>query len=134
MGAFDDIENIGKYCEETKIWHHVDGAWAGSAAICKEYRIPGVETANSFVFNPHKWLLIPFDCSVLFVKERNDIINALSITPEFLRNKYSDKGMVIDYRDWQIPLGRRFRSLKIWFNIRLHGISGLQKYIYQVGF
>ncbi|XVJ61158.1 MAG: aspartate aminotransferase family protein [Tepidisphaera sp.] len=112
-------------------WLHVDAAHAGAAAVCPEFRpmLKGVEHADSFCFNPHKWLLTNFDCDCFYVKDRRPLIDALSITPDYLRNQASDSGAVIDYRDWQIPLGRRFRALKLWFVIRAFGVEGLQAHI-----
>lgn len=129
--AFDPISELGDICNEHDIWLHVDAAYAGSAAICPEYRhlINGVEKADSFNFNPHKWLLVNFDCSAFWVKDRKAITNSLSITPEYLKNKSSESGEVIDYRDWQVPLGRRFRSLKLWIVLRKYGIKKLQEHI-----
>ncbi|MGP1273764.1 MAG: pyridoxal-dependent decarboxylase, partial [Phycisphaerales bacterium] len=89
----------------------------------------GAECADSYVFNPHKWLLTTFDCSTLWIKDKRALIDALSITPEYLRNAASDSGAVIDYRDWQIPLGRRFRALKLWFVMRHYGAEGLRAHI-----
>jgi len=79
-------------------------------------------------------MLTNFDCSILWVKDRIHLINALDITPEYLRNKASESGSVIDYRNWQIPLGRRFRALKLWFVIRTYGVEGLQSFIRHVRF
>lgn len=112
-------------------WLHVDAAHAGSAAVCPEFRfmLQGLDRADSFCFNPHKWLLTNFDCDCFYVRDRQPLIDALSITPEYLRNHASDSGSVIDYRDWQIPLGRRFRALKLWFVIRAFGVAGLQEHI-----
>lgn len=112
-------------------WLHVDAAYAGNALICPEFRwmSAGYDAADSLCFNPHKWLLTNFDCSCFFVRSRSALTNALSVTPEYLRNAASDAGGVIDYRDWQIPLGRRFRALKLWFVIRHFGVEGLQAYI-----
>ncbi|KAK6164344.1 hypothetical protein DH2020_001208 [Rehmannia glutinosa] len=113
------------------LWFHIDAAYAGSACICPEFRhyIDGVEEANSFNMNAHKWFLTNFDCSALWVKERNALIESLSTNPEFLKNKASQGNMVVDYKDWQIPLGRRFRSLKLWMVLRLYGLENLQAYI-----
>lgn len=86
----------------------------------------------SFDFNPHKWLLTNFDCSAMFIKDRTYLYDALSITPQYLRNKASESGLVIDYRDLQIPLGRRFRALKLWFVLRQYGVKGLQSFIRHV--
>lgn len=114
-----------------QIWYHVDAAYAGAALILPEnhYLTPPLAEFDSFDFNLHKWLLVPFDASCMFIRERKHLVNALSITPSFLRNKYSEGGLVTDYRDWQIPLGRRFRSLKIWFVIRSYGLEGMRAHI-----
>src|SRR5690606_256063 len=106
-------------------------AYAGAACVCPEHRgvIDGVDRAHSFNFNPHKWLLTTFDCSAFWTVDRSSLLKALSITPEYLRNAASESGAVIDYRDWQIPLGRRFRALKLWFVIRHSGVEGLQTHI-----
>jgi len=124
----DPVAEIGKICREHGIWLHVDAAMAGTAALCPEFRwvTDGLEYADSYVFNPHKWMMTNFDCSAFFVRDRASLISALSIVPEYLRNTASEAGTVIDYRDWQIPLGRRFRALKLWFVIRAYGVSGLQ--------
>jgi len=99
--------------------------------VCPEHRwmIDGIERVDSFNFNPHKWLLTSFDCSTMWTRDRHSLTRALSITPEYLRNAASESGQVIDYRDWQVPLGRRFRALKLWFVIRHYGIEGLQAHI-----
>ncbi|WCJ39557.1 Tyrosine decarboxylase [Euphorbia peplus] len=129
--AVDPLLALGKIAKRNDIWFHVDAAYAGSACICPEYRcyIDGVEDADSFNMNPHKWLLTNFDCSTLWVKDRNALIQSLSTNPEFLKNKASEANMVLDYKDWQIPLGRRFRSLKLWMVLRLYGVENLQCYI-----
>lgn len=129
--AFDPLPALGEICRRERVWLHVDAALAGSAAVCPEYRplLAGLEWADSYCFNPHKWLLTNFDCSCLYVADRGQLTNALSITPEYLRNTASDAGEVIDYRDWQIPLGRRFRALKLWFVLRRYGSAGLQQHI-----
>jgi len=112
-------------------WLHVDAAWAGSAAVCEEFRSihDGVELADSFTFNPHKWLLTNFDCNCFYMADRAALVRALSILPEYLRNQATESGAVIDYRDWQIPLGRRFRALKLWIVLRHFGVRGLQAHI-----
>ena len=115
-------------------WVHVDAAWAGSAFVCPEFRgaLEGIEGVDSFVFNPHKWLLTNFDCSAFYLNgraRRDALRSAMSIDPEYLRNEASDSGAVIDYRDWHVPLGRRFRSLKLWFVIRHYGVEGLRAFI-----
>lgn len=132
-GAFDPLASIGRIARESteQPWLHVDAAWAGAALVCPEHRwfLDGVELADSFNFNPHKWLLTNFDCSALWTADRRALVEALSITPAYLRNKASDAGAVIDYRDWQVPLGRRFRALKLWFVIRHYGVRGLRAHI-----
>jgi aromatic-L-amino-acid decarboxylase len=129
--AIDPLPAIGAICRDAGVWLHVDAAMAGTAALCPEYRSihVGLEFADSYVFNPHKWMLTNFDCSAFFVRERARLFAALSISPEYLRNPASDTGGVIDYRDWQIQLGRRFRALKLWFVIRTYGVSGLQEVV-----
>jgi len=129
--AFDPLPEIGEICRREGLWLHVDAALAGSAAVCPEFRalLAGLEYADSYCFNPHKWLLTNFDCSCLYVADRRKLVNALSITPEYLRNPASEAGDVFDYRDWQIPLGRRFRALKLWFVLRRYGVPGVQAHI-----
>jgi aromatic-L-amino-acid decarboxylase len=129
--AMDPLAAIGQIAREEGLWFHVDGAMAGTAAVCAEFRhfLSGLEYADSYAFNPHKWMFTNFDCSCFFVASRADLINSLSILPEYLRNKATESGAVIDYRDWQISLGRRFRSLKLWFVIRHYGVQGLQIHI-----
>jgi len=129
--GFDPVADIATVCEQHGAWVHVDAAFAGSAAVCPELRWvnAGVEQVDSYNFNPHKWLLTNFDCSLLFVADRAAIINALSVLPEYLRNAASESGAVIDYRDWMVPLGRRFRALKLWMVIRHYGAEGLRTFI-----
>ncbi len=129
--AMDPISQIGRICRDQNLWLHVDAAMSGTAAICPEFRgtHAGLEFADSYCFNPHKWMFTNTDCSCFYVADRKALIQSLSVVPEYLRNKASDAGTVIDYRDWQIPLGRRFRSLKLWFVIRQYGIEGLQYHI-----
>ena len=127
----DDLTSIAKIAQQEGLWMHVDAAMSGTASICPEFRDTnkGLELADSYNFNPHKWMFTNFDCSALFVKNKADIINALSILPEYLKNEATESGAVIDYRDWQIPLGRRFRALKLWFTIRHYGVEGLRHHI-----
>ncbi|MGH9487661.1 MAG: pyridoxal-dependent decarboxylase [Terriglobales bacterium] len=126
--AMDPLQAIGRIARRHGLWLHVDAAMSGTAALCPEFRrwFQGLELADSFNFNPHKWMFTTFDCSCLWVRQRAALIGALSILPEYLRNAASASGTVIDYRDWQIPLGRRFRALKLWFVIRHYGLEGLQ--------
>ncbi|KAH8724102.1 aromatic-L-amino-acid decarboxylase [Phaeosphaeriaceae sp. PMI808] len=130
--AVDDLPGILKVTyEHPSVWIHVDAAYAGSALICPEYQhlCKPMLAFDSFNVNLHKWLPVNFDCSAFFVKDRNDLIDTFSLTPSYLRNDYSDAGLVTDYRDWQIPLGRRFRSLKVWFVLRTYGVNGLRAFI-----
>ncbi|XP_074560317.1 tyrosine decarboxylase 2 [Curcuma longa] len=129
--AVDPLSELGKLAKAFDLWFHVDAAYAGSVCICPEYRyhIDGVEEADSFGMNAHKWFLTNFDCSVLWVKDRSALIQCLSTYPEFLKNKASEENAVVDFKDWQIPLGRRFRSLKLWMVLRLYGVEKLQSYI-----
>jgi aromatic-L-amino-acid decarboxylase len=129
--AFDDLRAIGAICSRYGLWLHVDAALAGAASICPEHRFfqEGLDLAQSYCFNPHKWLLTNFDCDCFYVQRREPLLRALSILPEYLRNQASESGEVFDYRDWQIPLGRRFRALKLWFVIRSYGVHGLQLHI-----
>ena len=131
--ALDPLTEIGSICSEFGIWLHVDAAMAGSAAICPEYRFiqEGLEHAQSYCFNPHKFLLTNFDCSCFYVSDKDALIDSFSITPEYLKTKASESNSVFDYRDWQIPLGRRFRSLKLWSVIRYYGTKGMQAHIRQ---
>jgi aromatic-L-amino-acid/L-tryptophan decarboxylase len=129
--AVDPLPEIGRLAREHGAWFHVDAAHAGTAALCPEYRhlLTGLETADSFCFNPHKWMFTNFDCDCFWVADRSVLIHALSILPEYLRNQATESGAVIDYRDWQVPLGRRFRALKLWFVIRHYGVEGLRSLV-----
>lgn len=127
--AIDPLREIGEVCKKYDVWLHVDAAYAGTALILPEYRwmLEGIENVDSFVFNPHKWMFTNFDCSAYFVKDKEALIKTLEILPEYLKTR--SRSGVNDYRDWGIPLGRRFRALKLWFVIRSFGISGLQEKI-----
>lgn len=127
--AIDDLEAIAVVSEDEQIWHHVDAAFAGTAAILPEYQwmLKGIEKCDSFVFNPHKWMFVNFDCTAYFVKDKNVLTRTFEILPEYLKTK--SRGQVNDYRDWGIALGRRFRALKLWFVIRSYGVKGLQEKI-----
>jgi aromatic-L-amino-acid decarboxylase len=129
--AFDPLPALGAISARERLWLHVDGAMAGVAALCPELRWvnQGLELATSYCTNPHKWLLTNFDCTLFWVADRRLLIGALSVLPEYLRNAASESGAVIDYRDWQLPLGRRFRALKLWFVLRHYGIAGLQRHL-----
>ncbi|HUK71152.1 MAG TPA: pyridoxal-dependent decarboxylase [Streptosporangiaceae bacterium] len=130
--AIDPVRRIGEVCRAQRVWLHVDAAYAGVAAVCPEFRWvnDGVaECADSYATNPHKWLLTNFDCDAFWVADRGPLLAALSILPEYLRNTATESGQVVDYRDWQIPLGRRFRALKLWSVIRWYGAEGLRVHI-----
>jgi aromatic-L-amino-acid decarboxylase len=119
-------------CRRHGVWLHIDAAYAGVAAVCPELRWvnDGVaEYADSYATNPHKWLLTNFDCTTMWVADRAPLVAALSIQPEFLRNNATSSGAVVDYRDWQVPLGRRFRALKLWAVLRWYGAEGLREHI-----
>jgi len=125
--AVDPISGIGEICKKNHLWLHVDAAYAGSALILEEYRwmIKGIEMADTFVFNPHKWLFTNFDCSAYYVRDKESLLRTFEILPEYL--KTGTRGAVNDYRDWGIQLGRRFRALKLWFVLRSFGVLQLQE-------
>ena len=125
--AVDPVEEIARICSKYKIWLHIDAAYAGTALILPEYRylLKGIDLADSFVFNPHKWLFTNFDCSAYFVKDSESLINTFKLVPEYLRSQIQEH--VNDYSNWGIQLGRRFRALKLWFVIRSFGVNGLQE-------
>ncbi len=129
--AIDPVREIAKICRERNIWLHVDAAMSGTAALIPEFRWihDGVELADSYCFNPHKWMFTNFDCDCFYVADRAALIKTLSVLPEYLRNKATESGAVFDYRDWHIPLGRRFRALKLWFVIRHYGVNGLRHHV-----
>jgi aromatic-L-amino-acid decarboxylase len=131
--AMDPIAEIARVARQHNLWLHVDAAMSGTAALCPEFRHlqNGFELADSYNFNPHKWMFTNFDCNCFWVADRKALIQTLSILPEYLRNQASESGAVFDYRDWHIQLGRRFRSLKLWFVIRHYGVEGLQYHIRQ---
>ncbi|XP_060831831.1 3,4-dihydroxyphenylacetaldehyde synthase-like [Bombus pascuorum] len=127
--AFDKLDELGPICKEYDMWLHVDAAYAGGAFICPEYRylMSGVEYSDSIVVNAHKWLLVNFDCSLFWVKDSRKIVETFNVERIYL--EHNKQGPVPDYRHWQIPLGRRFRSLKVWFLLRIYGSEGIKQYI-----
>jgi aromatic-L-amino-acid decarboxylase len=127
--AVDPVAEIAAICRRHGIWLHVDAAYAGSAAIVPDLRdrFAGWELADSIVLNPHKWLLTNFDCTAYYVRDRDALLSAFSLTPEYLRTAHDEQ--VVNYRDWGIQLGRRFRALKLWFVIRSYGVEGLRAII-----
>ncbi|MEO7370978.1 MAG: pyridoxal-dependent decarboxylase, partial [Ilumatobacteraceae bacterium] len=129
--AFDPTAEIGRITRREGLWLHIDGAMCGIAALAPEYRWvnDGLELADSYCTNPHKWMGINFDCDLFWTSDRVALLGALSILPEYLRSQAAESGAVIDYRDWQLPLGRRFRSLKLWFHLRIDGVDDVQEMI-----
>ena len=129
--AVDPVRAIAEISGRAGTWHHVDAAYAGSAMICPELRglQDGIDLVDSYTFNPHKWMFVNFDCNVFYVADRAPLLQTLSILPPYLRNEASESGAVLDYRDWHVPLGRRFRALKLWFVLRTYGASGIRQAI-----
>ena len=129
--AIDPLHSIAQICEEFKLWLHVDAAFAGTALVLPENRwmTIGIEQADSFVFNPHKWMFTNFDCSAYFVKDKEALLKTFEILPEYLKTR--SRGMVNDYRDWGIQMGRRFRALKLWFVIRNFGVDGIREKVFE---
>ncbi|KAF2886733.1 hypothetical protein ILUMI_19440 [Ignelater luminosus] len=127
--AFDNLQELGPVCNKENVWLHVDAAYAGSAFVCPEYRyfMKGVEFADSFDFNPHKWMLVNSDCSAMWVKDARYLVEAFNVDRIYLKHQH--QGLAPDYRHWQISLGRRFRALKLWFVLRTYGIEGIQNHI-----
>lgn len=124
--AFDPLAEIAAICEEFQLWLHIDAAYAGSAFILPEYQhyLNGIELAHSYVFNAHKWLFTNFDCSLYFVKDAQLLINTFSSNPDYLKRTIDE---VTNFKDWGLPLGRRFRALKLWFLLRGYGLSGIRE-------
>jgi aromatic-L-amino-acid decarboxylase len=129
--AIDPIRRVAEVAKRERMWCHVDAAYAGSAMICPEFRQhqDGIELVDSYTFNPHKWMFTNFDCNLYFVADRKPLIGAMSILPPYLKNTATLSGEVIDYRDWHVPLGRRFRALKLWFVLRHYGATGIRHHI-----
>ncbi len=127
--AMDPLRAVGTIAAQARAWFHVDGAMAGTALACPEWRgiADGLELADSFCVNPHKWMLTNFDLDAFYVKQPRRLVRTLSVLPEYLRAAQSDE--VVNYRDWQIPLGRRFRALKLWFVIRSYGVEGIRDHV-----
>jgi aromatic-L-amino-acid decarboxylase len=127
--AVDPVAEVAAICRRHRIWLHVDAAYAGPAAMVPELRdrFRGWDRADSIVLNPHKWLLTNFDCTAYYVRDPAALLGAFQATPEYLRTKYDPE--VVNFRDWGIQLGRRFRALKLWFVLRSYGVEGLQALI-----
>jgi aromatic-L-amino-acid/L-tryptophan decarboxylase len=130
-GALDPVARIADVANQEGMWHHVDAAWAGSAMCLPELRHyqAGIDRVDSYTFNPHKWMFTNFDCNVLWLANREPLTSTLSIVPPYLKNEASESGAVIDYRDWHVPLGRRFRALKVWWVLRHYGARGIRHHI-----
>ncbi len=130
-GGVDPVLAIGSIAHDNGMWHHVDAAWAGSTMICPEFRNhqKGLELVDSYVFNPHKLMFTNLDCSVFFIADRTPLTDVMRILPPYLSNTASASDEVIDYRDWNVPLGRRFRALKLWFVLRSYGAEGIRHHI-----
>ncbi len=133
IGAIDPLRSIGEIAGAAGVWHHVDAAMFGIGALCEEHRWmhDGIETADSYVTNPHKWMLVNLDCSAFWVRDRARLIDAMGITPPYLETNASSTDEVIDYRHWHPQLGRRFRALKLWFTIRHYGAAGLRAHVHR---
>ncbi|MEL6795267.1 MAG: pyridoxal-dependent decarboxylase [Planctomycetota bacterium] len=134
--AIDQVDAIAAVMRDTGVadrgaWLHIDAAHAGPLLLCDEFRwmAAGLEHADSLCLNPHKWMLTTFDCDLFWTADRKSLVDSLSITPEYLRNDATETGAVFDYRDWGVPLGRRFRALKLWFVMRWYGLSGIRAYL-----
>jgi len=129
VGSTDNIRAVCEIAKRHGLYVHVDAAWAGSAMICPEFRHfwDGIEMADSVVFNPHKWLSVQFDCSAHFVRNPEDLVRTLAIKPEYLKTHGHDG--VVNFSEWSVQLGRRFRALKLWFVLRAEGLEGLRTMI-----
>jgi aromatic-L-amino-acid decarboxylase len=125
----DPLPAIAEICRRQGVWLHVDAAYAGTAAIVPELRhyFEGMEAADSIVINPHKWMLVNFDCSAYYVRDREALLRTFQLTPEYLRTTHDTE--VVNFRDWGIQLGRRFRALKVWFVVRSYGVEGLRRLV-----
>ncbi|EEF31699.1 tryptophan decarboxylase TDC1 [Ricinus communis] len=129
--AIDPVGQLADVANEYDMWIHIDAAYGGSACICPEFRgyLDGVERVDSLSLSPHKWLLSYLDCCCLWVKSPNLLVQALSTNPEYLKNKQSESDSVVDFKDWQVGTGRRFKSLRLWLILRSYGVSNLQGHI-----
>lgn len=129
--AIDPLKSLAAICKKYNIWLHVDAAYAGSAMVLHDYRwiMEGIEDADSFVFNPHKWMFTNFDCSALFVKDEETLIKTFQLVPEYLKSDLDKQ--VHNYSDWGVQLGRRFRALKLWFVLRSFGAENIRNTIRQ---
>ena len=129
--AVDPLDSLCEIAQQNGIWVHVDAAYAGSVCICPEFRhfLDGVEKANSFSLNAHKWFFTAPDCCCLWLKDPSALRNSLSVNPSYLKNKATDSGEVVDYKDWQITLSRRFRAMKLWVVMKSYGVANLRMFL-----
>lgn len=129
--AFDDLNEIGPICEKHNIWLHIDAAYAGSALCCPEFRslMHGIEYADSFNFNLHKWMMVNFDCSAMWFKDTRTIVESFAVDRIYLQHHIEIGSTAPEYRHWEIPLGRRFRALKVWFTLRIVGAEQIRENI-----
>ncbi|XP_033046038.1 histidine decarboxylase isoform X3 [Trachypithecus francoisi] len=127
--AFDCLSELGPICAREGLWLHIDAAYAGTAFLCPEFRgfLKGIEYADSFTFNPSKWMMVHFDCTGFWVKDKYKLQQTFSVNPIYLR--HANSGVATDFMHWQIPLSRRFRSVKLWFVIRSFGVKNLQAHV-----
>lgn len=126
--AFDNLLEIGPICQEYNIWLHIDAAYAGSALCCPEFRplMPGIELADSFNFNLHKWMMVNFDCCGMWFKNADQVVDSFNVDRIYLKHQFQGESKAPDYRHWQIPLGRRFRALKVWIMLRTVGLENIR--------
>lgn len=127
--AFDNLLEIGPVCKEYKVWLHIDAAYAGVALSCPEFRslMPGIELADSFNVNLHKWMLVNFDCCAMWFKNADQVVDSFTVDRIYLKHQYQGESKAPDYRHWQIPLGRRFRALKVWILLRTLGTEHIRE-------
>lgn len=126
--AFDNLLEIGPICRENNIWLHLDSAYAGSAMCCPEFRhlMQGIEYADSLNFNLHKWMMVNFDCCAMWFKNADQVVDAFTVDRIYLKHQFQGESKAPDYRHWQVPLGRRFRALKVWITLRTIGTENIR--------
>lgn len=129
--AYDNMEELGPVCQRYNVWLHVDAAYAGSALCCPEFRplMTGLEWAESFNYNLHKWMRVNFDCCAMWMKNADKVVDSFTVDRIYLTHKFQGESKAPDYRHWQIPLGRRFRALKTWIVLRTLGADGIRSFI-----
>lgn len=129
--AYDRLVELGPICKKYNIWLHIDAAYAGAALCCPEYRplMSGIDWADSFNFNLHKWMMVNFDCCAMWLKNADTLVDAFSVDRIYLNHQFQGESKAPDYRHWQIPLGRRFRALKVWIVLRTIGAENIRNNI-----